>query len=240
MLWEEFPRILDALPFYVMLVDASHRICFANKAVRSSLGMAEKQLVGKYCPKAVHNLDEPYPGCPLEEAAKGREFEKEYFDNEHQRWFQLTAYPTGSRTEDGEEIFYHSVRDISEHKLAEEALKNSERKYRTLFEETGDIVFEISGKGELLDTNRAGLDFFRIASKNELPQTEAGNKLGLKDGDWDTFRKRLDREDRIQDYRFYISGNGNERVVSISAQRDRDADSETEIIHGIIREMTHP
>lgn len=217
MLWEEFPKMLDALPFYVMLVDASHRICYANKAVRTSLGLVEKQLIGKYCPKVVHNLDEPYPGCPLEEAAKGREFEKEYFDDEHQRWFQLTAYPTGSRTEDGEEIFFHSVRDISEQKLAEEALKDSESKYRTLFEETSDVVFEISGKGKSLDTNQAGLEFFRIASKNELSQSEIFNKLGMNNDDWDSFKNHLDQENRIQDCLFFISGNGKERAISIRA-----------------------
>jgi len=35
--------ILDALPFYVMLVDAEHRILLANRAVSRQLGMEPQE-----------------------------------------------------------------------------------------------------------------------------------------------------------------------------------------------------
>jgi len=61
-------EVMDALPFYAMLVDAEHHILTANSAIRKHLGVSPEDIVGKYCPKIIHDLDGPFPGCPLEEA----------------------------------------------------------------------------------------------------------------------------------------------------------------------------
>ena len=65
-----FLDILDALPFYVLLIDSDHNIIHANKAVQTELGLDPKQIVGGYCPKVIHGLDEPWYACPLEEAVQ--------------------------------------------------------------------------------------------------------------------------------------------------------------------------
>ena len=61
----ELQMVIDAFPFYVMLLDADHKILLANKAIRGDLGLAPEQIVGEYCPNAVHGLEYPYPGCTL-------------------------------------------------------------------------------------------------------------------------------------------------------------------------------
>ena len=58
--------LLDAVPFYAMLVDANHRVLLVNKSAQRELCLEPNSIVGEDCPKAVHGLDEPYPGCPLE------------------------------------------------------------------------------------------------------------------------------------------------------------------------------
>jgi len=114
-------QVLDALPFYVILVDADHRILLANKAVRQHLGVDPQQIVGEYCPKMVHGLDRPFPGCPLEESGeKGHAVEKELFDPKSKRWMQSAIYPTRYETKDGRAVFFHTVYDITERKQAEE------------------------------------------------------------------------------------------------------------------------
>ena len=62
--------ILDAVPFYVLLVDADHYILEANSAVYTQLGVKREDILGKYCPMVIHGLQQPFPGCPLEEAAE--------------------------------------------------------------------------------------------------------------------------------------------------------------------------
>ena len=112
--------ILDSIPFYVMLLDSDHKILLVNKATRTDLGVDPEQILGKYCPKVIHGLNEPYPGCPLEEAIeKGHSIEREIFDPEAGRWVSSSIYHTGQRTQEGREIFIHFISDINERKKAE-------------------------------------------------------------------------------------------------------------------------
>ena len=118
--------ILDALPFYVLLVDETHHILLANKAVRRDLGLDPEQIVGRYCPKIVHGLDGPFPGCPLEEAVdKGHAVERELFDPYSGRWMKSAIYPTKHRTQDGRAIFIHMIHDITERKRVEEEIERN-------------------------------------------------------------------------------------------------------------------
>ena len=125
--------ILDALPFYVLLVDSDHYIIHANKAVQVELGLSPKQIIGKYCPKIIHGLDTPFVGCPLEESAeKGQAVEREVFDRNTGRWVRSAIYPTNRYTKDGKRIFFHLVTDITTRKQAEEQLKVSHERLRGL------------------------------------------------------------------------------------------------------------
>ena len=125
--------IMDAVPFYVILVDEHHYIIQANKAVRLHLGVNRRDIVGQYCPKVVHGINGPFDGCPLEESVEtGQPVEKEVLDKESGYWLSSAIYPTNTFTEDGRKIFFHMVLDISARKRAEEKLKVSQKRLRSL------------------------------------------------------------------------------------------------------------
>lgn len=118
--------LLDVIPFYVMLVDEEHKILLTNKALRSDLGLDPEKLVGGYCPKVVHGMDKPYPGCPLEEALEKRgSVEREFFNSDTGRWASSAIYTTGKRTEEGRRIFVHFISDITVRKAAEEEVRKN-------------------------------------------------------------------------------------------------------------------
>ncbi len=122
----ELQKVLDAFPFYVMILDADHKILLANKAIRGDFGLDPEQIIGDYCPKLVHGLEEPYPGCPLEEAIeRGHSVEREFFDPEGNRWINSVIYRTKQRTSDGKEIYVHFIIDISEKKQAEAQIERN-------------------------------------------------------------------------------------------------------------------
>jgi len=61
------------------------------------------------------------------------------------------------------------VRDISRHKRAGNALRESETKYLSLFENSKDVVFISSENGYLIDINSAALDILGYAREEEFP-----------------------------------------------------------------------
>ena len=82
-------RLLDSLPFYVMLLDERHRILLVNQATANAAGKPAQELACQYCPKEIHGLSGPFPGCPLEEAVNtGAPVEREFHDEQlwRARW----------------------------------------------------------------------------------------------------------------------------------------------------------
>ena len=60
------------------------------------------------------------------------------------------------------------IRNISDRRLAEEALKESEKRYRSLFEEALDGIFITAPDGRVMDANKAGIKMFGYDSKEEI------------------------------------------------------------------------
>jgi PAS domain S-box-containing protein len=87
-----------------------------------------------------------------------------------QRWFHLQASPI--RNQEGEVVrIVESARDITRQKRAEEALQESERKYRTLFEEALNPIFIVDEEGHYIDANEAALDFLECEREELLSKS---------------------------------------------------------------------
>lgn len=158
MLFTNVRHILDALPFYAMLVDEDHRILMANKTVEVKLGFDPDKIVGKYCPKVIHGYSSPYPGCPLEDAVKeGHAVEKKLYDKPSKRWLSSAVYPIENiHTKKGKKIYLHFARDITEQERLEkqkkEALDQIERnieQFAVLVDNIRNYLAVIVGVAEL-------------------------------------------------------------------------------------------
>jgi PAS domain S-box-containing protein len=125
--------IIDALPFYVLLVDEDHHILEANSAVYRQFGLRREDILGAYCPAVIHGLNHPFPGCPLEEASKNNQaVERELFDSESGRWVISAVYPIEGATRNNRRVFLHIVTDITERKRAQEALELAHEQLRAV------------------------------------------------------------------------------------------------------------
>lgn len=146
--------IIDAFDFYVLMIDENHHIILANKATSTALGVDRSQLIGKYCPKAIHNVDGNFPGCPLEIAVKTGNIEQvELYDSGNGRWLDSRIYPTIFRTPSGLGIYLHFVFDITENKNTQAHLKDTLAKLQTAL---GGIIHVIQEIAERRDPYTAG------------------------------------------------------------------------------------
>ena len=124
--------LLDALPFYVLLVDESHNIIMANRAVAEHLGVNPAEIIGRYCPEVIHGTKGPWYACPLEEAVSKNEMVViESQDKTTGRWINSAMYPVPGQPP-GRKIFFHMVTDITDRKESAERLKASRQELRDL------------------------------------------------------------------------------------------------------------
>ena len=69
---------------------------------------------------------------------------------------------------DGEYAFFSVIRDISKRKQIETELRESEEKYRALFEESYDGLFISNPAGKYIDVNRKAIQMFGYDTKEEM------------------------------------------------------------------------
>ena len=67
------------------------------------------------------------------------------------------------------ESFNQMVRDLRQF---HEALREAEKKYRRIFEDSKDMVYITSDDGKIIDVNQAGVDLFGYGSKEEMMQID--------------------------------------------------------------------
>ena len=119
-------QLLDALPFYVILVDSGHNIVAVNQRVTRDFKVSPQHLIGAYCPIILHGLASPIPECPLVEASEtGEAVERELFDSGIGRWIRAAVFPTLLTTDDGRPVYLHFARDITDNKNTEKKLSQS-------------------------------------------------------------------------------------------------------------------
>ena len=128
--------MIDALPFYAMLLDEDHLIIAINDATEAALEVSREEILCQYCPQAIHGQDHPYDGCPLEQAVEtGRSVEVEIFNPDHGRWYLSMISPTDLLTDpDRKPVYLHFVQDITEKKESNQELERSMEHHRAVSE----------------------------------------------------------------------------------------------------------
>lgn len=132
-----------------------------------------------------------------------------------------------------------TFRDITERRRTEEALRQSENKYRTLFEESKDVVFINTPQGKVVDINPAGIDLFGFSSKDELLKADMGRDLCVNLRDWEVFSDIMEQKGFVKDHEIALRKKSGELlVILITATAVRDAGGAVTAHRGILRDVT--
>ncbi len=119
------------------------------------------------------------------------------------------------------------VRDITEHKAAEEALKESEARYRSFFENAVEGVFQTTPEGKFVSVNPALAKLFGYNSPQELMEqtTDIGTQLYADPEQRETFKNTFETKGIIKGFEVqFINKDGNTVWASLNARAVRNDD----------------
>jgi PAS domain S-box-containing protein len=247
-LWEiklaQQKAILDNIPDIAWMKDKNSIFIYVNEPFGRASGYDPEDIVGKtdldIWPK---NLAEHYRADDREVMATGLQKSVEeplVFKDGQVQWIETIKTPLLQKDKVVGTIGI--ARDITKRKKIEEALKESEERYRTLFDSASDAIFIHNMNGDILEVNQAACkllgycreELFKLTSMNiDIPDSTAplSERIEILKRDGHLFmetshiRKNgtlvpIELSCRLIDYR------GNDAVISIARDITKRKESE--------------
>jgi two-component system cell cycle sensor histidine kinase/response regulator CckA len=118
--------------------------------------------------------------------------------------------------------------------------KEAEERYRTLFEESKDVVFISTPEGRFLDINPAGVELFGYDSKEELLRLDIARDLYWNPVRRIDFQKLVRRHGYVKDFEIELKRkDGQKVVVQETTTSIRDSSGTILGYRGILRDITN-
>lgn len=158
--------VLDNAADAIFIADPDGRYIYANKEATALLGYGVDELLTMSVPDIVareditDTLDKFYTARLVGLKRDERNLRRKDGSFVPVEIF-ITKLPNGN--------MYGSCRDISARKRVESALRESENRFRLMFESTADALLLLDpGIGKFIDCNRAALDMLRCKDKSQI------------------------------------------------------------------------
>jgi len=222
---KRFEKIAEMGEDGIIVFDEESRIEFANQMASEIMGFHKDQILGREFFSLIGKRDEEF----LEEMVMRGEGLGQKVCTEMSlhispgqvKETEVCLAPTQS--EDGRIKTYAYIRDITERKKFEKALRESEEKYRNLFERVRHGLFISTKEGYFLDCNQAMWGLLGYEDKEGFLKIDIIKDLYVNPEDRKTFMELVEKLGFIKDFEVEFKKKNGERItVLLTATAKRD------------------
>jgi len=172
----EYERVVEGLEEMILVVDRQYRYVIANRAFLNFRGMSVKQVIGQFAAEVVGRdifatqVKEKMDECFL---GKVVQYEMTYnFPNLGKRDLSVSYFPVEAHA--GVDRIACVLRDITERRVSEEALRKSEERFSKAFRNNPlAITISTEADGRYLDANDAFLKLLGYKREDLIGHTAA-------------------------------------------------------------------
>ena len=150
---EKYRAIVEAFDGLIYICSQDYRVEFMNKRLIERTGY---DATGEPCYKVLHDRAAVCPWCVNERVFKGHVTSWEVLSPKDNRWYYVVSAPIYHT--DGSMSTQAMIMDITERKGAEKALRESEERYRALYEDNPSMYFTMDAEGTVLSVNSFGAE----------------------------------------------------------------------------------
>jgi two-component system NtrC family sensor kinase len=222
---KRFEKIAEMGEDGIIVFDEESRIEFANQMASEIMGFHKDQILGREFFSLIGKRDEEF----LEEMVMRGEGLGQKVCTEMSlhispgqvKETEVCLAPTQS--EDGRIKTYAYIRDITERKKFEKALRESEEKYRNLFERVRHGLFISTKEGYFLDCNQAMWGLLGYEDKEGFLKIDIIKDLYVNPEDRKTFMELVEKLGFIKDFEVEFKKKNGERItVLLTATAKKD------------------
>ncbi len=226
---KRFEKIAEMGEDGIIVFDEDSRIEFSNQMASEIIGLPKDQILGREFFSLIGKRDEEF----LEEMVMrgeglGQKVCTEMFLQAPQgpvKETEVCIAPT--RSDDGRIKTYAYIRDITERKKFEKELKESEEKFRNLFERVRHGLFISSKEGRFIDCNQAMLEMLGYHDKEEFLKIDITKDLYVNPEDRNKFQRLVEKEGFVKDFEVeFMKKKGEKITVLLTAHAKRDQNGE--------------
>ncbi|HUI67019.1 MAG TPA: PAS domain-containing protein [Nitrospirota bacterium] len=156
--------VLEGIGEGVVVMDRDYRILTANEGYLSQVGKSREDIVGRYCYEVSHHFDshcmDNGHDCPVrtvfETGNPAQAMHIHYDKHDQEIYVECHAYPVKDSA--GNVIrAIETLNDVTDRIRLEQKLKESEEKYRDLYDNAPDGYYSLAGNGLIVEANRTFL-----------------------------------------------------------------------------------
>jgi PAS domain S-box-containing protein len=237
-------EVYDSIPDMFFSIKPDYRITSVNKSAWRELGYRKSELIGQFLWKFVHPNDKKFVKGRIKEIILTKNTESEFdFSKISKKGLVIHANARAQLVFDDRKNITDILiicRDVTRRKLAEEALKASEEKFRSITSNinTGIYRSTTDEPGKFIEVNPAFIKIFGFRNKSELLLTSVSD-LYFDPNDRLKLKKIIQKKGFVKNRELKFKKKSGEVIIaSVSSVLIKDKHGKPEYYDGIIEDIT--